>query len=41
MNTYTVITTDGYVIVVHFNSMNELRQYMKEEEIYPSVIKIN
>ena len=41
MNTYTIVTTDGYVIVVRFNNMNELRHYMKEEEIYPSVIKIN
>lgn len=41
MNTYTIVTTDGYVIVVHFNSMNELRHYMKEEEINPSVITVN
>ena len=41
MNTYTVITSAGYVVVVHFNNMNELRNYMKQEEIKPSVIKVN
>lgn len=41
MNTYTIITSAGCVIVVRLDNMNELRSYLRQEEILPSVIKVN
>ena len=41
MNTYTVITSEGLVVVVRKNSMYELTKYLEEEGIVPSVIKVN
>ena len=41
MPTYTIVTTCGLVIVVHFNNLHELSDYMREQEIKPTLIKVN
>ena len=41
MHTYTVITSEGLVVVVRKNSMYELTKYLEEEGIVPSAIKVD
>ena len=41
MNTYTVITSEGLVVVVLKENMYKLTEYLQSEGIVPSAIKVN
>lgn len=41
MNTYTIVTTEGLVVVRHAKTLSEAVKTIEDEGYKPSVVKVN